>query len=337
MKCLEREQQAACNKSVLGDIVQELPIVGVLGRTIAFVVVNLWTLFRLTWLPLSLLLATQIGQIYLMLRQVGDVPFASVNGVYTFFWFVWTSTILQTIAFTAVAVQVHRVVLFNERRPGHYFSFPFGWTEVRYVVMGILSSIFLFVPISIAAYAYYAYKMNVVEAAMVALIAAPSVPLTPAQGMINIAIIAVVVIFMIWLTLRLSLWPPAVVANNRLALGDAWRTTRGNVLPLLLMFIVGYILLAVVLAIIQVAFVMYAPMEFAVPGATPKNPKMKDVFANAYGALLGPNAILMQFITQFVTTTTAVAILSFAYKALKGADIENPTEGHSRQDEDAPH
>ncbi len=314
---------------------EKLPIFGVIGRTIAFEAANLWTLFRLTWFPLALLLAASVGLTYMLLQEVGTVPFASVDGVYAFFWLIWTSVILQTIAVTAVAVQVHKVVLFNERREGHYFVYPFGWTEVRYIIMGILSSIFIILPVAIAAYVYYAYKLNVSQAAIVALLAAPSVPLAP-QGAswINLVVIALVIIFVLWVSLRLSVWPAAVVANNRIALVDAWRTTRGNVLRLLLMFILAYIFLIVVLLLIQGAFFFAAPHDFLQP-VPAANPQIKDALGEM--ANVTPNMLLMEFITQFLSTTFAVALLSFSYRALKGARDGTAIDKQSTEDDPTLH
>lgn len=294
-----------------------LPIFGVIGRTIAFEVTNLWTLFRLTWFPLALLLAAGIGLAYVILQSIGNVEFASSQGLGAFFWLIWTSMLLQTIAITTVAVQVHRVVLFNDRQKGHYFLFPFGWTEVRYIIMGILTSIFLALPIAVAYYLYVAYRLNVGEAAIAVLLAAQNVPATPEAAWTTMLVIGLLFVFIIWLALRLSVWPAAVVANNRLALGDAWHTTRGNVLRLLLMFIFTYIVLIVVIVCIQLAFVLAAPQDFVTAPVPANKPLIKDALGSM--ATMNPNAILVQFINQFLSTTYAIATLSLAYRAMKGA------------------
>jgi hypothetical protein len=311
-----------------------LPIFGVIGRTIAFEVTNLWTLFRLTWFPLALLLAAGIGVAYVILQSIGNVEFASSQGLGAFLWLIWTSMLLQTIAITTVAVQVHRVVLFNDRQKGHYFLFPFGWTEVRYIIMGILTSIFLALPVAVVYYLYLAYRLNVGEAAIAVLLAAQNVPATPEAAWTTMLVIGLLFIFIIWLALRLSVWPAAVVANNRLALGDAWRTTRGNVLRLLLMFIFSYVVLIVVVICIQVAFVLAAPQDF-VAQVPAKKPLIKDALGTM--AILNPNAILLQFINQFLSTTYAVATLSFAYRAMKGAGDGTPIDEQSTENDPSLH
>ena len=47
-----------------------------------------------------------------------------------------TTLLLEGLALSVVAVRVHRIILFNDRRPGEYFAFPFGKTEILYVLMG---------------------------------------------------------------------------------------------------------------------------------------------------------------------------------------------------------
>jgi len=152
--------------------VRELPLFGVIGRTIAFEVVNLFTLFRLTWLPLAALIAAQYGlAAWLLSAMAADVPYDTVHGVYVFFGYIWVIIVLQVIAFTAVAVRVHRLALFGDRNPGHYFLFPFGATEVRYVIMGVLSSLIVSVPTAVIAYLYYASRLKVTDTAIAALLA----------------------------------------------------------------------------------------------------------------------------------------------------------------------
>jgi hypothetical protein len=178
--------------------------------------------------------------------------------------------------------------------------------------------------------------MKVTDTAIAALLAAPSAPLTTqGNGWLNLAIALAIVVFLIWLGLRLSVWPAAVVANNRLALGDAWRTTRGQALPLLLMFILFYIVLIIFIAAIQVAFFAYLPEVTADPALADK-PTMTDVL-RIMVASITPNALLMEFITQFLMTTSTVAILSFAYRALKSSAGETAPAETSDDDDPVLH
>lgn len=317
---------------------RELPLFGVIGRTIAFEVVNLFTLFRLTWLPLAALIAAQYGLAAWLLSQLAaDVPYATVQGFYVFIGYIWVIIILQVIALTAVAVRVHRLALFGDRHAGHYFVFPFGATEVRYVIMGILSSLIVSVPTAVIAYLYYASRMKVTDTAIAALLAAPSAPLTTqGNGWLNLAVAFAIIVFLIWLGLRLSVWPAAVVANNRLALGDAWRTTRGQALPLLLMFILFYILLIIAIVAIQIAFISYLPGLVGDTPPTKDDPVMTDVL-QIMVASITPNALLMEFVTQFLLTTSTVAILSFAYRALKTSAGETAPDETSDDDDPVLH
>jgi hypothetical protein len=312
----------------MGDMMNKLPVFNVIGRTLAFEVANLFTLFRLTWLPLALLVAVKFAFVHLVLSGIsapGDKPSADMLLV-TIMILPLTNVVLQSLALSVVAVQVHRLVLFGERRPDHYFIFPFGWTEFRYILMGMFSMTILMVPLAIAAYWYYSTRMKAPDSVVAAILAAPeAAPAMPGGPWMSIALAIAFLLFLIWFTLRLSVWPAAVVANNRLWPGDAWRASRGNVIRLFFMFVLSLFALLLVLIGIQAAFVILAPQDF-LPAATPApaGPVLADALSGPLAQGWSPNAILLEFITQFLTATYTVAILSFAYRALKGFDAERP-------------
>lgn len=217
---------------------RDLPL-EILGNALWFVAANFFTLFRLCWLPIAMLLATQValGQILAALAggTSASVLEASPFSEPSF----WLSAALQTIALSVVAVRVHRLVLFGDRRPGEYFLFAFGRTEASYVAMVVLL---------IGA----AFAIGLAFAGGVSLLMGP---ISHEMGVraddsmaktVAVTLMAAGVFFTIWFVLRLSLWPVVVVANDGLAPAEAWRVTRQYGVAMFWLFFVSQFLLSFV-------------------------------------------------------------------------------------------
>lgn len=312
-----------------------LPVLATVGRTLWFQLSNLFTLFRLSWLPLALLVAAQVGLGQLLIWRMGDVPFIGGDGFLGFMALIFATLLLQGIALSVVAVQVHRVILFGERRPGEYFSYPFGGTEFRYIIMGLLTGLMIALPFAVLSYAYYTMRMSAADRAGAAALAIAA-QTSPGNPLVSFGVMVAAFLLAVWLILRLSVWPPSVVANNRLWPGEAWRLSRGNVIRLFFLLVLSTIVL--VLLVIVVAFVD----ELVLPGGLaeisprdPKNPTLRDMVENGAVPAAAPNDILLEFVFQFVTVTYAVAVLSFAYKALRGVDASVPIDVQAESADEA--
>jgi len=232
-----------------------------------------------------------------------------------------------------IAVNVHRIILFDDRRPNVYFAFPFGRTELLYVVMGALTYFFLALLIGVIAYVYFLLMSlaprgaALLIAAMVEAAADAAPKASPWMIGITYATIIVTYILGVWLMLRLTVWPPAVVANNRLSLGEALRLSKGRVFALLGLMIAS--ILAYIAALFAFAVVL-AIGVYASAGAEADTMASFDsgvlinkVAVALSGQLVDPNAILFEFFYALTVTAYTVAILSYAYKALKGFDVDN--------------
>jgi len=318
-----------------------LPIFGITGRSLWFVVANIFTLFRLCWLPLAMLIATTYAMAYGVASETPPVKTAANALMFA----TLTEIILNGIVLSVVAVHVHRVILFNDRRPGVYFAFPFGRTELLYVVMGTLTYVALALLIGIIAFTYYMLNnmaprgAALIIAAMVEA-AAPTPPIDP-WAIARIAAVYIVgVVLSLWFMLRLTVWPPAVVANNRLSLGEAWRLSKGNVLALLGLMIASTLAyLAVVFAFVMIVGVVVATSENADTAWI--DAFNVDLVSKARlateGKPVNPNAVLFEFFYLLTATAYTVAILSFAYKALKGFDVDNAIDGQSTENDPSLH
>jgi hypothetical protein len=154
----------------------------------------------------------------------------------------------------------------------------------------------------------------------------------PSAAFVAGAVFATIFVYVlvIWVMLRLTVWPPAVVANNALALGEALRLTKGRVWALLgLMIASSLIFLPIVFAL--AAWAYSARLEGAEDFllSTSLDGKVKVLLAGP----VNPDLIVFEFAVQMLATCYTVAILSYAYKALKGFDAERPI-GEQGEDDD---
>jgi hypothetical protein len=321
-----------------------LPIFGITGRSLWFVVANLFSLFRLSWLPLAMLIATTYGMAYAIVELSPGQKLSDIEdgGNRAYLFATLTEVILNGIVLSVIAVNVHRIILFDDRRPNVYFAFPFGLTELLYVVMGTLTYFFLALLIGVIAYIYFILLSLAPQGAALLIAAmveaAKEAAPTVSPWMIGITYVTVIVgyILGVWLMLRLTVWPPAVVANNRLSLGEALRLSKGRVFALL------GLMIASILAYVAALFVFAVAIAIAAYGsamagestivALDSGTLISKVGVFASGQIVDPNAILFEFFYALTVTAYTVAILSYAYKALKGFDVDNaidPLSTHS--------
>ena len=303
-----------------GDMV---PIFQITGRAIWFVLSNLFTLFRLSWLPIGLLLATQYGLAFSVIQVSPGMELEVMKESDTLAAAEFVDLLLQGLALSVVAVGVHRIILFGERRPDQYFVFPFGRTEFLYVIMGGLTIAAVLVLVAIIG-GGFAFAATLVGADITRTM--ESTPLTIAA--IAVGIIGYVVL--IWLTLRLMVWPPTVVANNRLSFGEAWELSRGNALALFGLSIAS----SIAFVIIGSGVLIAANQLGAVDALDLRNSSMftfDDTLAAKLARLfehrVNLHLIAYEFAFKFFVATYTVAIISYAYKTLKGFDIDAPIDG----------
>lgn len=302
-----------------------LPIFQITGRAVWFVASDAFTLFRLCWLPLALLVTAQYAMAYGVAHVSAGKPLNAIMESDAFAAAIWTEILLQGLALSVIAVTVHRIILFDDRRPNQYFAFPFGQTELLYVLMGGLSFAAIVVP---------AVTVGLAFAAVATLTG--DVPL--AKGPPELIALATIVglaayILALWLTLRLMLWPPTVVASNRLAFGDAWRLSDGNVLALFALGLASSITFIAIGGVVAIAAVQAGAVEALdlsktlIFEGTPEA-RLARVVENRVNAQI----IAYDFAFQFFVATYTVAVLSYAYKALKGFDMDLPIDRQHQED-----
>lgn len=298
-----------------------LPIFLITGRAVWFVARNAFTLFRLSWLPIVLLMAAAYAMAYGVAHVSPGMQLKEMFETDVFAAAMLTDVLLQGLAFSVIAVAVHRIVLFDDRKPGQYFAFPFGATEFIYVLMGAMTIVALLVPIL---FANVAVEMLLAWTGVSRGALTENPPVLAAAAVLGLT----TYIAFIWLSLRLMLWPPAVVANNKLSLGEAWRLSRGNVFALLALAIassVAFLVLGGAVAIAAAQTGAIDTLDLSKTLAFEGTPEAR--LTRIVEHRVNPHVIAYEFAFQFFVTTYAVAVLSYAYKALQGFDIDLPING----------
>lgn len=304
-----------------------LPIFQITGRAVWFVVNNLFTLFRLSWLPLTLLLVAQYALAYGVVHASPGVSVKALNETDAYTAAILAEALLMGLALSVVAVAVHRIILFGERRPNQYFSFPFGRTEFTYVLMGALTFVAAMMVVTI------------LGGGAIALLSAgggdaSDIPtLVQSYPLVAIPLIILIYVAVLWLTLRLTVWPPAVVANNRLSFGEAWNLSRGNALALFGLLIASAVAFYAIGGAILIVASKTNMAEVLELTARPYLDTSIDAkIARLIEGRTNPHIVALEFFTQFFLATYTVAILSYAYKALKGLDIDHPINSQPREE-----
>jgi hypothetical protein len=232
----------------------KLPVFRVAGRAIGFTLWNCFTIFRLAWFPIVALFAAQIGLSAYIMQIDGETlrglpnPFTVALVVERILAFNVANLVLQTIALAAVAVAIHRVILFGDRRPGQFFNFAFGKTEFLYIVMGVLTALIVLGALAAIITPFVLFMSGGDPVGMFKrLVDDPDAASQAIKGALSGGGLTVFFIFtfvayvlIIYLSLRLAVWPPAVVATNRISPSEPWQITRGNVWRLIGAFVLTF-------------------------------------------------------------------------------------------------
>jgi hypothetical protein len=315
-----------------GDLMRQLPVLETYRHAVWFAFSNFFTVLRLSWLPFLALavafagLAFAVGmQLPQMLPGLGTTPVRPTfvfDNIDFFLALQIVSGLVQAIVIAAVAVSIHRVILFGDRKPGVFFNFPFGAGELRYVLMGLL-------------------MIGIIVAVMGVILGPVALLVTGgdfvgffeklASG--NVRDVAWSVpplvlgylvgwLILIYVFVRLMIWPAAVVATGRLSPTQPWALTRGNVLNL----IVLVILIAITCWAILMPFALAWGIVFAtviVPSLPSGDAPNMEAFRDQLFFLI-PAVVAFYVAIYVFFVGLSIAVVSYAYKALSGHELGAP-------------
>jgi hypothetical protein len=311
----------------------QLPVFRTYGNAVRFVLWNAFTIFRLTWLPIALLvLVIMLPSLYLKtdwaraLYGLNEPESLFSLGV----GFQLALNLLQAITMTSVAVAVHRVILLNDRNADHYFVFAFGKTEFAFLLMGLLS---LLIALGV---------MGAILGPIIYLLAGGDVAAffdrfkdwpenAPALIGAYAPLLAgyfVGLLIIVYIFVRLSVWPPSVVATNHVSPAQAWSLTRGNFWRFIGLFALAVLTMyAVIIPVAAIFYSIFREHTFSreMWEATRDLP-VKDAVRISVEPFIPTLTALYFFMLMFMTAFL-VAIVSFAYKALKGVEAGAAVDG----------
>lgn len=322
---------------------KKLPVFGTFGNAFGFAFTNFFTCFRLAWLPFSLLIiASQAVAWYVTNKMVSAVvtdPEPTPHMVFQqifqhmdrFALLQGTLMILQAIVIAAVAVSIHRVILFGDRRPNSYLNFAFGKTELLYLLMtAIMLLLVMTLMAVILTPTIYALANGDFTSFFSQFEKFPqNMPNLMASGTFGVLMFAYLAgwIIVLFFMLRLAVWPPSVVATGRLSPSEAWNLTRGNAWRIIGLFVltgiaIDFILLSIFgVGMANGGFEMLQHMKTMRQTHNPL--EMREAIRDGLQTYL-PLIFILYLCVAIFFTSLGVALVTYAYKALKGYHAVDP-------------
>ena len=273
----------------------KLPVFATVGRAYSFLVNDFNTIVRLSWLPLLLVTVVQ----YLAARATYEEMVAALearNLAAASGPRMWeaVSGIFGIVGTAIVAVALHRVILFGDRKDNQYYYLGFGRVELLFVLLPVVIGV-IFLAIS-----YLTAGAD--EAPFV------------------LAVFVVLIFAFFYVMVRLSLIFPIVVVEGRYDFGQAWALTRGNFWRLFATWLVAVIPLLfgfMILASLFGGLAGVGGMFEASQSDDPVGTALKAAVATAEAAFSLP-MIVLGFAFSLVSGAVGVAVLSYSYKFLSG-------------------
>lgn len=323
----------------------KLPVFSTFGSALGFAVGNFLTCLRLAWLPVTLLFVVQQGVQWLVLEgfagRMPDIvaaPKENPAAVFQMILSIWQTMapiqlalmFLQALVIAAVAVSIHRVILFGDRREGSLLNFSFGKTEFMYMLMAAAMSIFVIAILaSVLLPAVYVVANGDLQGFAEGFRRFPeNIPELVKSGRFGILGVAYLLawVLVIYFAVRLAVWPPSVVATGSLSPSEPWSLMRGNVFRFIALVALCVVVLWILMAGTAIAIFSQGGFEAmkSLQALDHQNPvelqrhmqeKLLPFLPVVYVVLL----LAYTFVVSF-----SIALISYSYKALKGYIAAEP-------------
>ena len=272
------------------------------GLAYRFLLHEAGTILRLSWFPILVVTIIQYfaarAQFAAMRSALEAGDIRALSGFSpTWHWQI-LGGLVAILGTAIVAVALHRVILFGDRRPSHYIHLAFGRIEMLFALLPVV----VLLPIALLAFVVFGLTG-----------AAAPTPGGAAWAIIFIGYLLLWAVF-IFAAVRLAIIFPVTVIEGRYDFGQAWSLTRGNFWRIVGLWIVVFIPLLIVVAVM--AFVITPPFPPAsVSGKGGKN-ELIAIFEQIESRLFVQT--IFSFVWSIVGGALAVAVLSYSYKALRG-------------------
>ena len=275
---------------------RKLPVFAVVREVYAFLWRELWTILRLSWFPVLVMTVIQLFAMRAMFDSVRAVlqsppAIGDPMSVIPHIPALWEGVNwIVTLAATAmVAVALHRVILFGDRKEGRYIHFALGKTELLFILL----------PVAVMA-AWFAFLAIAVGTAMVA-------------GALSVLFSLIVGAAFAFIIVRFCIIFPIIVVERRYDFGQAWALTGGNFWRLVGAWIVAFIPLAIAFWILALVFLPALLPMLVPPGAAGP----ADFLERVWYPMMVRMAVV-NFPASILAGAIGVGLLSYSYKALSG-------------------
>ena len=256
------------------------------------------TILRLSWFPLLIVTIVQYFAVRAQFAAMRSALESGNVGALTTFFPMWrwqlANILTALVGSTIVAVALHRVILFGDRKPGRFVHLAFGKVELLFGALPVM----IMIPV-------------VIVSMLIAGLAVSTLP----RG--TGGIVAFILLLLWWAAVtfaafRLELVLPITVLEGRYNFRQAWALTRGNFWRVVALWLVVLIPLAIVAGGVAA---LTSPFGALSQGA-PKD--VSAIFERA-GPLLLVQSIV-GYVWSIIGGALSVAVLSYSYKALSGID-----------------
>ncbi len=271
----------------------KIPVVETVTNAYGFLGRDFATIIRLTWFPLLVVAAVRFASIQFMFPQalpssgVGSLQ-ASLLGHFSVLGVVGGIITLCGSAMAAVAL--HRVLLFGDRKPGHFIYFEFGRVEAFFALLPVIGGVI-----------FLAFQLLML-------------PLMLSQyAALSFLIVPPAIVLMVVITTRLMVIFPVTVVRRRLAFAEAWGLTRGNFWRINLTMALAFVPILIVFMIVSPIFLGLMMDAARGPAGPAQNAAVFDALRKVFIA----QAILSYPLSIFFAAL-GVGLLGNIYKALTG-------------------
>ena len=268
-----------------------LPVFATIGTAYRFLMREFVTVVRFAWFPLLVVAVVQ----YLAAEAALDMVAATGGAGPVASPYDLVQWVVQTVVFAIVAVSIHRVILFGDRKPGQYIAFSFGRPEILFMVLQVLA---------FAGYSVVGLIFAIASGGQAVTLTAP-----PPLG--SILSFIVILAALTYALVRLTPLYPIAVAENRLDFRQGWELTRDKFWRLLLVFAIGMLPLGCLIAMAEGIFWGVLAQNFA-----------GSEFSTEQAVALTKSLIVYQigifYVFAVLASGLGVALLCYSYKALRG-------------------
>lgn len=255
---------------------QGLPVLATVSAAYRFVFREIGTILRLSWLPLLLVTLIQNATAALIIGQQNDASaaFASPS--------VWAGWGIRALVFalgtSIVAVALHRVILFNQRRGGEFFYLRIGRQELLFMLPPLI-----------------------VSAALAVLILLLNLPVW------IFAVLFPAALALIYAVTRFSLIFPVTLVKGHYDLDEVRRITSGKFWQLFAIGLLTLLPFGMIYSLLQrlIAFGTFSLDPEAIAHTVIDTPTLLAM-------------TVLQWLAKIIVAALGVGALSYSYKALTG-------------------